>query len=455
MKSLAIAFLLGSTALASAQTVPVIPQTGRTSSGALVATDADVAGVFGAYRDATAGIAAEQAAQAAADAANNPKATGSTTARPLANWLGDTANVKAFGAKGDGSTDDSAAINAAIASLSTTGGTVVFPPARYAVASTINLLSGVRLAGGGTGQLGTPETSINWTGASGGTVVSAIPAASFTFIAGTGISGLAIHGHGVASYGLYIIAAVNSEFKDFLIAGANVAQLYINETNAAGGAGSTAFNRFCKFYIDATQNEATSLTAMGIQIDVGTAQEDAFSNTFQDGLIYHTNGVGFSVGNADSNLFLNINITQTTGGTGLSLALLGSNAAATQTARDNWFSMLQATGGITAFGTANYTHPATNNGMIPVDTTNGMPTITVGTGSTLTYATTSGSFAIGGAFGVGAATGFCQWFTGNGAPNGVVTANIGSFYTNVGGGAGTTLFVKESGNGTNTGWVGK
>jgi hypothetical protein len=46
------------------------------------------------------------------------------------------------------------------------------------------------------------------------------------------------------------------------------------------------------------------------------------------------------------------------------------------------------------------------------------------------------------------------WLSGSGSPEGVVTANVGSLYTRTNGGAGTTLYVKESGSG-NTGWVGK
>jgi hypothetical protein len=46
-------------------------------------------------------------------------------------------------------------------------------------------------------------------------------------------------------------------------------------------------------------------------------------------------------------------------------------------------------------------------------------------------------------------------FIGAGNPNSVVTANIGSLYLNSNGGSGTTLYVKESGANTNTGWVGK
>lgn len=50
--------------------------------------------------------------------------------------------------------------------------------------------------------------------------------------------------------------------------------------------------------------------------------------------------------------------------------------------------------------------------------------------------------------------GTVKFLTGNGSPEGVVTAFVGSIYTNYSGGAGTTLYVKQSGSG-NTGWVAK
>lgn len=46
------------------------------------------------------------------------------------------------------------------------------------------------------------------------------------------------------------------------------------------------------------------------------------------------------------------------------------------------------------------------------------------------------------------------FFTGTGSPEGVITARPGSMYTNESGGAGTTLYIKESGAG-NTGWIAK
>ena len=45
--------------------------------------------------------------------------------------------------------------------------------------------------------------------------------------------------------------------------------------------------------------------------------------------------------------------------------------------------------------------------------------------------------------------------TGTGSPEGVVTGNIGDLYLNMSGGAATTLYVKTSNSGANTGWTAK
>lgn len=75
------------------------------------------------------------------------KSTGSTTARLLSNRFADVVNVKDFGAIGDGVTDDTAAIQAAINSLST-GGTVLFPCGVYKTSSAINVsIAGIIIAG--------------------------------------------------------------------------------------------------------------------------------------------------------------------------------------------------------------------------------------------------------------------------------------------------------------------
>jgi hypothetical protein len=46
-------------------------------------------------------------------------------------------------------------------------------------------------------------------------------------------------------------------------------------------------------------------------------------------------------------------------------------------------------------------------------------------------------------------------YVGGGNPNGVVVGSVGDLYVNISGGAGTVLYVKESGVGTSSGWVAK
>lgn len=63
-------------------------------------------------------------------------------------------NVKAYGAVGDGATDDTAAINAAITAAGTNG-TVFFPKGTYLVSSTLQMLSGQCFLGEGGSMQGT------------------------------------------------------------------------------------------------------------------------------------------------------------------------------------------------------------------------------------------------------------------------------------------------------------
>src|SRR5271167_4506823 len=66
--------------------------------------------------------------------------TGATTARSLANLFADAYNnVKTFGAAGNGSTDDTAAINAAITEAGVNGQPVYFPSGTYKVTSQIQV----------------------------------------------------------------------------------------------------------------------------------------------------------------------------------------------------------------------------------------------------------------------------------------------------------------------------
>jgi hypothetical protein len=86
-------------------------------------------------------------------------ASGSTAARLLADRFADWVNVKDFGAIGNGTADDTTAINNAIAAISSTGGVVYFPRGVYRTVSTITLTTtGTRLIGEGCAGLGNATT---------------------------------------------------------------------------------------------------------------------------------------------------------------------------------------------------------------------------------------------------------------------------------------------------------
>ncbi len=78
-------------------------------------------------------------------------ATGSTTGRTLAERFSDVINVKDYGATGDGTTDDTTEIQAALDKASS-GGTVFFPVGDYLISASLNVKSDTTLRGEGYGS---------------------------------------------------------------------------------------------------------------------------------------------------------------------------------------------------------------------------------------------------------------------------------------------------------------
>lgn len=76
-------------------------------------------------------------------------ATGSTTARTLADRFADVVNVLDYGAAGDGATDDTGSFNTALA----LGKAVIVPEGTYKITGTLAMASGARLLGFGRGSI--------------------------------------------------------------------------------------------------------------------------------------------------------------------------------------------------------------------------------------------------------------------------------------------------------------
>lgn len=83
-----------------------------------------------------------------------------TNQRALANWPNNAVSVLDFGAVGDGVTDDTAAIQAAINASTTYSGTVFLPSGTYLVSSEIKItIPGITLQGAGAGAMRKPENA--------------------------------------------------------------------------------------------------------------------------------------------------------------------------------------------------------------------------------------------------------------------------------------------------------
>jgi len=73
--------------------------------------------------------------------------TGATTTRTVESKLRDVVSVKDFGAVGDGSTDDTTAIQNAINAMQGSGAQIYFPKGTYIVSSTLNVTGGLSFYG--------------------------------------------------------------------------------------------------------------------------------------------------------------------------------------------------------------------------------------------------------------------------------------------------------------------
>ena len=115
----------------------------------------------------------------------NVTATGSTTARTLANRFADVVNVKDFGAVGDGVTDDTTGIQAAINAANSKGGALIeIPAGTYKLSSALTITQPNFIKGAGIGITILVQTN--------GTADCLFFNYS-TFLAGGGLEDISIH----------------------------------------------------------------------------------------------------------------------------------------------------------------------------------------------------------------------------------------------------------------------
>lgn len=249
------------------------------------------------------------AAQAQAPAANEPLKLSHLSAMNQA-----ASSMQHFAASTmvcDGKTDNSATLQGLINAAAQAGGGIIDLPAGVcATAQTIVVgSSNVTLVGAGSAYpMPTQQkigTSLLWIGPAGGILLEF--GSTATPVQAGGLDGIGLlSNNGSAAYGLLLNGAEGATFMNFS------ADMF---SAAAVDLGNTAFDQMHNLFLNYT---LTNTTNGGAGVIVGTAANNtAYYNEFDQGVIKLKNGTGIEILQSDGNLFTNTQESMAPGGQGL------------------------------------------------------------------------------------------------------------------------------------------
>lgn len=211
-------------------------------------------------------------------------------------------NVFDFGAVGNGITDDTAAIQAAINSFGIAGGTLILPVGTYKVTNTININKPIFMIGSTPGSTyqptTTPAVSIVWGGSVGGNIIKF--GGFGTLISGGGIEGILIDGSLTAATALYVKDSQRGYFRGLTITGVTAHGLLLENTGALSN--PTGFMIFDDLRIQLRGGPTDNATGIFVNGD-GTGAAGVTFCTFRRCRIDHANGAGVVVGNVGDFFF--------------------------------------------------------------------------------------------------------------------------------------------------------
>ena len=395
--------------------------------------------------------------------------------------LRESVSVLDFGAVSGGVTaTNTAAFQAALA----TGKDVFVPEGTYDINATL-VVGNQRLFGIGIGH-----SKITTSAA----LTSMLHFPSTATVSGATVELLELIGNNVALYGILYEPSTSSrnKFADLYVSGFTQTAIYIKNSiycwmervSTLGG----IYGLYCDNSASSTFYSCIFANATGAPIFVGNASS---SNTFYKCVAYNDPTYPapaiLIIDYAFSNSFVDCEFEpQGAGNVTSTVILRDSNGVGPFYCTDNSFSRCRFVGlantktndiQIGDIGTV-YKTRVTECGFINPTSTSSIDLIEQrDTGLTRNYGSTSyasqgysevsitntGGYSyyienLTSTFGsvsiTGGAPGLITWSSGTGSPEGVVVAVIGSLYSRIDGGAGTTLYVKESGT-NNVGWVAK
>lgn len=265
----------------------------------------------------------------------------------------DVFNVREQGLTGDGTTDDTAALQSLINSIGANGGVIFFPPGTYKIsstlvlgngtASTISTRNGIRLIGSGQSKIsGFGATNIKWAGGAGRMFLIEGP------IQGVEIGWMNIECENLATIGIEARSVRGSSFHD----------LCIHNHTLHGFAGVVQTSQTEGSFANSMRNvQIASLgtSAAGIILHGDpVALIDWTESTFDTILIFYHGGAGSKglwLGFSDGNLFNNLHVIQANAGAGPTILFDASIAPVDFPSGNTFVKSVMSNNGIAIAGT--------------------------------------------------------------------------------------------------------
>lgn len=292
-------------------------------------------------------------------------------------------------AVGDGTTDDTSAIQAILNAVGSLGGRVFFPVGAYKITSVLTVASpSTMLLGAASYGIvdvtvsPMPGAVLKWGGSAGGTVLKFAPAtgAGNPALKRPGLRDLSIDGNNVAAIGLQLLSCQYGCFENIWITECTTACLDTNVVTPLGEVTTTSRNVFSN--IIARNINATS--GIGIRLD-GTGDPNTTSNMFHNVYLVAKDASALQLGNADANTFINFHADRVAAGIGKGIELKAGSTSVRVARNNQFFNCSAGAGGVLARGTPSDTSPSRDNWLYGYNTDQASGEPAIETGSTLSY----------------------------------------------------------------------
>jgi len=178
---------------------------------------------------------------------------------PIQDSGGQQFNVRAYGAKGDGTTDDGAAIQLAInTAFQLGGGKVLISGGVYAIGATITLESNVVVEFA-------PGATVKWIGPAGGTMFTTDSSVTTVRTGLVGGSRAVIDPNGTAGYVFYLHSMQSSDLGGLEILSGTATTIDFELLSDSGGSGThnTVYNHFHDITVSGTSGIVFQLKGTG------------------------------------------------------------------------------------------------------------------------------------------------------------------------------------------------